>query len=567
MERSGAALAGWRRAALLAAPLAFLALFFFYPLASIVGVGLGRSAEGPGAAVTETLRSATLHRALWFTTWQAALSTVLTLIVGLPGAYVLARFRFPGRSWVRALTGVAFVMPTLVVAAAFNALLGPRGWANLGLMRLFDLSSPPVQLMNTLWAILLAHVFYNTTIVIRLVGDFWARLDPRLGEAARMLGADRWAAARQVTLPLLAPAVGAAALLVFLFDFTSFGVVLVLGGPRFATLEVAIYQQAVSLFNLPVAAVLALVQLVCTFALTAVYAWLSRRQARPLTARTAEQTQRPPRSWAERLLVGGVVAGLFVLLVLPLVALAARAFVPVTPGDGSFSLAYFRLLASNPRQSMFYAPPTTALAVSLGYALATMVLGLALALPAALALARGGGSSSSRILDPLIMLPLGASAVTLGLGFLVALGRPPLALRDSPLLVPLAHTLVALPFLVRTLVPAVASLQPRLREAAAVLGASPWQALARVDLPLLMPALVVAAIFAGAISLGEFGATALIARPEYPTVPMAIYRLLGQPGALNYGQAMALATLLMVVTALAMLTVERVGARAGGWQL
>jgi thiamine transport system permease protein len=163
----------------------------------------------------------------------------------------------------------------------------------------------------------------------------------------------------------------------------------------------------------------------------------------------------------------------------------------------------------------------------------------------------------SRILDPLLMLPLGTSAVTLGLGFIVALRQPPLDLRSSPMLVPMAHTLVAFPFVIRSLTPALRSIQPRLRQAAAVLGATQRQILRYIDFPLVGRAVLVAATFAFTISLGEFGATALIARPEYPTVPLAIYRLLAQPGAVNYGQAMALSTILMLVCGAGMLAIER----------
>ena len=123
-----------------------------------------------------------------FTLWQAALSTLLTLLVGLPGAYLLARYRFRGKSLIQALTGIPFVMPTLVVAAAFNALLGPRGWVNLALMSLLRPCPPPIHFTNTLAAILVAHIFYNTTIVLRIVGDFWSHLDPRLNQAAAGAG-------------------------------------------------------------------------------------------------------------------------------------------------------------------------------------------------------------------------------------------------------------------------------------------------------------------------------------------------------------------------------------------
>jgi thiamine transport system permease protein len=184
-------------------------------------------------------------------------------------------------------------------------------------------------------------------------------------------------------------------------------------------------------------------------------------------------------------------------------------------------------------------------------------------MPAAWSLARAPGQTSqftgllNRLLDPLLMLPLGTSAVTLGLGFIIALDRPPLDLRASPLLIPIAHTLVAFPFVVRSLTPSLRTIRPRLRQAAAVMGASPGQVIRHIDLPLVSRALAVAAMFAFTISLGEFGATAMIARPEYPTIPLAIYRLISQPGALNYGQAMAMSTILMLVSAAGMLAIER----------
>jgi thiamine transport system permease protein len=463
-----------------------------------------------------------------------------------------------------ALTGIPFVLPTLVVAAAFTALLGPRGWVNLALMALFDQPLPPIQFVNTLWAILIAHVFYNTTIVLRMVGDFWSHLDPKLGSAAQLLGANRWEVMRRVTLPLLMPAITAAALLVFIFDFTSFGVVLVLGGPRYATLEVEIYNQTISLFNLPLAAALSVIQLAFTLGLTIAYTRLTERVSRPLSLRPRSYTQRRLSTWPSRILAAAIITVIIVLLVSPLLALAARSVTRAgldrggQGGEsGGLTLDFYRELSINRRESLFFVPPLVAVGISLGYATATIALALALGLPASIALARGSKSRFTRLLDPIIMLPLGTSAVTLGLGFIVALGRPPLDLRASPLLIPLAHTLVAFPFVVRSLTPALRSIRPRLRQAAAVLGASPGQVFRAIDLPLVGRATLVAATFAFAISLGEFGATALIARPEYPTVPLAIYRLISRPGALNYGQAMALSTILMVITAAGMLAIER----------
>ncbi|MEP7358994.1 MAG: iron ABC transporter permease, partial [Anaerolineales bacterium] len=462
-------------ALLLAAPAAvFLALFYFYPLARIIQVSLARAAVGPAAALAAVLGSPVYLKIIGFTFYQAGLSTLATLALGLPGAYLLARYSFRGQALLRALTAVPFVLPTLVVAAGFNALLGPRGWANLALMAAFNLSAPPIHFINTLGAILIAHVFYNTTIVLRLVGDFWSHLDPRLPAAARVLGARPAQAFWHVTLPLLAPAISAAALLVFIFDFTSFGVILVLGGPTFATLETEIYRQTVYIFNLPVAAVLALLQILFTLGLTLSYTRLANRLALPQTLRPGAITRQRLRSLRQKMGAALLVGALAVLLVAPLAALALRSVTSADAGGTTtgLTLAYYRELAINRTNSLFYVPPLAAVGNSLLIASATVVLALALGAPTAWALA-GSRSRPLAAMDSLLMLPLGTSAVTLGLGFIVALNRPPLDLRASPLLIPLAHTLVALPFVVRSLTPALKSIRPRLRQAAAVLGASP----------------------------------------------------------------------------------------------
>lgn len=540
----------------------FLALFYFYPLAAIIQLSLARAGGGLLDAIGATLASPVYRGIVGFTLFQAALSTLATLAVGLPGAYLFARFQFRGQSVLRALTAVPFVLPTLVVAAGFNALLGPRGWVNLGLMALFNLDAPPVTFINSLSAIVLAHVFYNTTIVLRLVGDFWSRLDPKLTAAARALGASPARAFWEVTWPLLAPAVAAAALLVFIFDFTSFGVILVLGGPRFATLETEIYRQTVFLFNLPVAAVLALLQLALTLALTLLYARLSARVTLPVSLRSQASVRRPLTTWRARLGAGLLVTALALLLLAPMAALALRSVARLEAERGQLeavrpglTLAYYQELLFNQRSTLFSVPPAVAIGNSLSTAATVVVLALALGLPAAWVLA--GPGRAARGVDALLMLPLGTSAVTLGLGFIVALDTPPLDLRASPLLLPLAHTLVALPFVVRSLAPALRSIRPRLRQAAAVLGASPARVWREIDLPLIGRAVLVAATFAFTISLGEFGATAILARPENPTVPIVIYRFLSLPGALNFGQALALSTLLMAVCAAGILAIER----------
>ncbi len=534
-------------------PLTFLTLFYFYPLFSIFRLSLAPEGQFALTALRGLLSTPYYLRTLWFTTWQAALSTLLTLLAALPAAYVFARYQFRGKSLLQALTTIPFVLPTMVVATAFTSLLGPKGWVNQILMAAQGLDRPPINLVHTLSIILLAHVFYNYTIILRMVGGFWANLPPQLEAAARMLGASPWRAFREVTLPLLRPALTAAALLVFLFDFTSFGVILILGGPRYATLEVEIYRQAVNLFNLPVAAALSLLQIGCTFGLMVVYTRLQQRITVPLQLRPRQITARRPRTWGERWLVGINVAAMILLLVAPLLSLAERS---LSTGQQGYSLAYYRELSVNRQSSIFFVPPLLAVRNSLLFAGATVGLALTLGLISAWLLARQQGRLG-RLLDPVFMLPLGTSAVTLGFGYIIALARPPLNLRASPLLIPLAHTLVALPFVVRSLLPVIRGIHPHLREAARVLGASSWQVWREVDLPIVGRALLVGAVFAFTLSLGEFGATVFVARPQMPTMPVVIYRFLGQPGAINYGQALAMSTLLMIVCAVGFLAIER----------
>lgn len=560
------------RNAALFSPLVFLLLFFGYPLAAIVGRSFAAGADGLVTVLHEPY-----YRALvWFTTWQAALSTVLTLATALPAAFVFARYEFRGKNVLRALATVPFVLPTVVVAVAFAALLGPRGLLNSWLQALFDLAQPPIRLQQTLALVLLAHVFYNYSVVLRLVGGFWSNLDPRLEEAAALLGANRLRVFLGVTLPLLLPALGAAALLVFIFTFTSFGVIVILGGPRIATIEVEIYRQTAQLLRLDIAAALALIQLACTLVFSLLYTRLAARSSVPLELRPRRGVTRRPQSTAARLAVGANILVLLLLLVTPLVALALRSLTAV--GDG-LSLAAYAALGRNPTGSVFYVPPVEAIRNSLLFAGLTVGVALGLGLAAAYLLGGPGRVTGRRapsarprllqigrgLLDALFMLPLGASAVTLGLGLLVALSVAPLAaLRTSPLLVVIAHTLVALPFVVRAVLPVLRGLDPRLREAAAILGAPRRRVWREIDLPLLFPALLTGAVFAFTVSLGEFGATLLLARPDYPTLPLVIYRFLGQPGAINYGQALALSTILMLTTALSFLVLERVRYRELG---
>ncbi|MBK9751211.1 MAG: iron ABC transporter permease [Chloroflexi bacterium] len=517
-------------------PPAFLLIFFFYPLISLFAVSLTPDGVLDLSGFAEIFTDDYYIRIFLFTTGQAALSTLLTVGLALPGAYAFARFDFPGKALLLSVSTLPFVLPTVVVAAAFSALIGERGIL-------------PLNLEGTLTIILIAHVFYNYALALRMISSYWATQSPRIEEAARVLGAHGWRLWWEIRLAAIRPAILASSALIFIFCFTSFGVMLILGGIRFATLEVEIYRQANSLLNLQIAAALSIFQLALMFALMLVYTRLQAQSSTDLQA--AQTVARTPKTPREKLFVGGNIALMAVLLFAPLIALLLRSFWSAN----GWTLQYYAALSTNARGSVLFVPPLEAVGNSVVYALLTTVLSLILGLIAAYGLARRGRLSS--LLDPIYMLPLATSAVTLGFGFIIALDEPPLNLRTSRALIVIAHTLVAMPFVVRSVLPALRSISPNVRGAAALLGASPTTILRLIDLPLIGRGLIVGATFAFAVSMGEVDASLFVARPETPTMPLVIFRLLGQPGALNYGQALAMSAILMGVCAISFVLIER----------
>ncbi len=541
MDRNRTPVIVWAGFAL---PLLFLAVFFFYPLSAIFQRSLAPEGTLDLSSFADIITSRYYRDTLWFTIWQATLSTVLTVGLALPGAFIFTRFRFPGKSLLLSLATLPFVLPTVVVAAAFTALIGPRGLLNQWLMDLLSLESAPIQLERTLPLILIVHVFYNYAIALRMISGFWANQSLAIEEAARVLGCHGWRLWWEIRLPMLRPIIVAAAMLVFIFTFTSFGVILILGGPRFATLEVEIYRQTVSLFNLPMAAALSLVQIGTMFVMMLLYTRLQRQNTVDL-----EQTghiARPPANRRERLYLLANLGLMAVLLFTPLVALVLRSF---EIGSGTPSIRFFTSLTENTRNSILFVPPLESVGNSLVFAVMTTVGAVMLGVIAAYML----DNRRTRWLDPLFMLPLATSAVTLGFGFIIALE----SLRSSIAIIPIAHILVALPFVVRSVLPALRGIPPEIREAACILGAAPWQVRRFIDMPLISRGIIVGATFAFTVSMGEFGASLFVARPDTPTMPVVIFRLLGQPGSVNYGQALAMSSLLMVICGVSFVLIER----------
>ncbi|HWJ81875.1 MAG TPA: iron ABC transporter permease [Nocardioides sp.] len=543
--------------ALAAFPVAALGVFFVLPVAGMLHRGIWPEGRFDPGAVLEVLGRPRTLRVVWFTVWTSTVATALSVALGLPVAYVLHRLRFPGRGVVRALVLVPFVLPTVVVGVAIRQLVAESG--PLGLL----------GLDGTPWAIVLGLVFFNVAVVIRTVGAAWESLDRRPAEAAAALGASPHQVLRTVTLPALRPAIVSAASVVFLFCATAFGVVLVLGGLRYASVETEIYLLTTNLLDLPAAAALSLVQLVAIVALLVVAGRL-RRVPDPTVQRARVVATRPRTGDVPAILGTVLVLGALAAPITALVVSSLRV-------DGRWSLAAYRALEGKGNASvdggggaLFLVPVQDALANSVAIATDATWMSLLLGTVVAFLVTRRTRTPAGRItrggLDAFFMLPLGVSAVTLGFGFLITLDHPPVDLRSSPLLVPIAQALVALPIVVRTLVPVLAGVDDRQRQAAASLGAGPVRTLLTVDVPVLWRPLLAAAGFSFAVSLGEFGATAFIVRPETPTLPVVIFRLLEHPGTLNYQTAMAGSVVLAGLIAAVVLVVERLRVPAlGAW--
>ena len=506
-------------AALAAGPVAFVIVLFGYPFVKVL-------IRGASSEAWQTLATdPSLRHILWFTFWQAIASAALTVLVGLGPAFILARRTFRGRRALLTLVTVPFVLPTVVSGIGFLSLL-------------------PTAAHRTAGAVLAAHVWINLALVIRGVGAAWDQLDPDLQSAAATLGASPWRTFRHVTLPLLRPTIASAASLVFLFCFTSFGIIRLVGGPRHRSVEVEIWRRATQSFDLPVATALAATQL--AIVITVLVRW---GHARPVPQRSG---RRAPTGLTR--LDQVVLTLLTIVVVTPIGAIIVRS---VHPAAGRWGLGAWRAL--RPASPIIGRPtlvdnPLGTLGSSVQIAGVAAMLAVVLGTLGALAIGRA--RRWGRWLDTGLTVPLGASAVTVGLGLIISFDRGWYDLRGNWMLIPLGQAVVALPVVLRIVGPVVRSIPADQRHAAAVLGASPWSVIRHVDLGIARRAIGAAAGFAVAISLGEFGATSLLTRTGTPTAPIAIARLLGRPSPLNLASACALATLLGTLVVIVLAVVD-----------
>lgn len=535
---------------------ALLAVMLYYPVASV----LAGAILVDGRPTLDPLRSIVSDPFYWglfrFTAYQAVLSTGASLALGLPGAYLLARYEFPGRRTIRSLTLVPFVLPSIMVAVGFAAMFGRNGPLNRALS---VLGLPTVELMFTLSIIVLAHAFYNAPLVVRVVAAAWESVDARTVETARSLGAPPRRAFLDVVVPQLLPAVLTSALLVFIFTFMSFPIVLALGGLQLATVEVWLYDRITSL-RLEEAAALAVLEAAITLGLTYAYLRYETAQAATRTVSLRARKRLFGRLDLERIAIGGYALVIGVVFLGPIVSMLLAS---VTDVAGGITLEHYELLFAR-REAVVGTRPDLAIRNSLVFAVGTLALAVPMGVVVSVLTARD--TVGGRIVGVLAMVPFAVSGVVIGLGLLqtVVFGVDVLGYRlqvTGAIAVVAAHAVGAYPFVVRTVSPALASMDDRVVESARALGASRARALVDIELPLAMPAVAAGAAFAFAISVGEFNSTiVLVEGGDAYTMPVAVERYLADR---TLGPATAMGSVLLIVTGVSFVVIERVGAHGG----
>ena len=514
-----------------AIPLLFIAVLFYWPIARITSLGFA----GDWLAMLTEPKALEI---IWFTLWQAGVSTLVTLIVAIPGAYLLYRRSFPGQGLVKALITVPFVLPSIVVAVGFTVFRNVHDfWIELG----FTFLSDPVY-----W-IIAAHVFVNYSIAVRTIGGVWASLDSEIEEAAELDGAGRLKSLLAVSLPQLRPAIFSAAALVFLFSATSFGIVLVLGGGQVQTIETAIYFSATQFLDLKGAAALVLVQTLITAAAFLVGSSLAKG-----TVGLEQVSEGSPKPRVDlRDLPAAIVTFVIVvgLLVMPMLLVLVEAF---RVGDG-FGLQNFENLGTRGARDLLNISVLDAALNSLRNMAIAAVSAFVLGTIVSWLLVR----TKQKLLDLVFLVPLGISSVVLGFGFLVSFDADWFPLRSSWLIVPLAQALIALPMVIRLVYPALVSIGKEPIEQARVDGASSWQIWRFVESGMIKGVLLTSLGFAAIVSVGEFGASSFLAYGSEGTIPTLLFRLIARPGEQNYGMAMAVSAILIVFVWLVMLSLSK----------
>lgn len=532
--------------------LLFFALLFLVPLSTVFrDAFVSEGGKATFSHIGKIARSPYYLRIIGFTAFQAGVSAIFSILLGLPGAYILSHFSFPGKRALRSITTIPFVMPAILVVLGFIILFGNNGIINQFLMKVFGLEEPPLRILYSFWAIILAHVFYNFPIAMRLISSSWEHISEKNIESARTLGAGPLCRFRTISLPRLLPGIIASWTLIFLFCFLSFAVILVLGGgPRFTTSEVEVYRLARFSIDFSTAGALSVFQAVISLGILFGYSKIQNRLS--VEERNVDSRREKPlrRIGSGRSKKWGIYSGLgiyalivFIIIILPLLTIVVRSFQAAGGWNREtfFTLKWYKMIFSADTiaaSSVTLRAVINSILIALGSTLLSVFFGLVSAYRLRDPRQKGGA-----FFQTLFLLPMGISTVLLGLGYIRVIQIFPLS-RVSIIFVTAAHAVISFPFVFRSLQPSIQNINTRLRDAASTLGAGKSRIFRTVEAPLIRSAIVSAAVFAFAISVGEINTTLLLAPEGFTTIPIAVYRLISS---YNFFGACALGTILLLL--------------------
>lgn len=520
-------------------PVVFITLLFYLPLLLTLSEGINSN------FFIEIFKSNYYKRIISFTFYQAILSSLLSIIIAIPGSYLVTRYNFPGKKLFISLTSLPFVLPSILTVLGFVLLFGNNGVLNRLLIDIFNFDKPPIKILYSIKAVLLAHIFYNFPLAIRIISSLWKKIPYELNEASYSLGSGKLKTFFKVTLPYLSSGLVTSFTLIFLYCFMSFGIILVLGGgPALSTIEVEVYRFARISLNLPKAATLSLIE---SFVTVTVLFFYMKYDNKKLNLPQGRKLVKKLKPYSGALFTLYLIP-LFLILLAPLLTIVVNSFIHKTgfTGSGHLSLHWYKSIFGA-LENRFTLTALNAIKNSLLLGFCTVMLSLPLSLLITFNMSLK--FKFKTIYKILFFLPMGVSSIIIGLSYLTVSKSS-----GSYIAIILAHTVISLPISIRSINTVYKTVDQSLIEASQSLGLNRFKTFLKIELPLIKSGMVTAGIFSFALSIGEMNASIMLAPSGFITIPLAIYQLIGK---YNFYGACALGTLLLLTCLLSFRLIDK----------
>jgi len=536
--------------------LSYILFFFYYPLIMISKDAVYNDYGFTLEYISSIFYDASIVSSIVFSFWEALISVFLSLLIGIPVAYIITKYDFKGKNALVSIMMVPFILPGVVVAYAILTLYGVNGYFTQLMRNFFGFE---IILGQGLPGIFIAHVFYNAPLAALIISSLWKRIDPELEYAADVLGSGGIDKFFRLTLPLISPGILSASLIIFIFCFTSFEIILILGGAIYRTMEVEIYTLYLAFFDFHRAAALSLLQLFIISLVTFMYLRVLERvtEVRKIGRSEIMEVKNFISSYKDLLNPKKILILLYLVffslfMILPIVIIFISSIIdPITK---RISPMGWITLFSWTYNTFLGAPPIIAPINTLMYSIIASALVFIISMISARFLY--DKKHISIIYGVLIFIPVATSRITLGLGMISTFGLSGILFIDPRPLIIIAHTIIAYPFATRTVLNGYSKIDPDLIDISDILGASKLIRFIKVELPLLKPSLATSLVLAFAISAGEFAATNLLYRSSYATLTVFLYLMIGARKFLAAGAA---AALLSLITFVAFFVITRMG--------